>query len=306
VPINVLYSADELAHLLTDAQCAGFITEPKFLPQFLAVQQKCPNVQVKVLACTDTAQATFDLLSDVDRNSDTEYRLVAVSPLAASQIIYTSGTTSRPKGALISHRASVIRLVATAMLFGMTTNERSCVVLPLFHVNGQYVGTIPILTVGGTVVLLRSFSARSFWSQVKAHRCTFMSIVPMLLRTMLAQPQHPDDGEHDVRFSFYALPTSTDEWTAFEERFKLRLIEGYGLSETLGICTSNPLIHGKTKRHCIGLAVLGREIRVVDENWNDCSTATSGAIVVRGETRYSAATSGTRKPLRRVSTMGGS
>jgi carnitine-CoA ligase len=160
----------------------------------------------------------------------------------------------------------VLQGIAMAMLFGTTANERSCVVLPLFHVNGQYVRTIPILTVGGTVVLLRSFSARRFWSQVKVHCCTFMSIVPMLLRTMLAQPPRDDDAEHSLRFfSFHALPTSTEEWTAFETRFNVRLIEGYGLSETLGICTSNPLLHGGTKRHCIGLPVLGREIQVVNE-----------------------------------------
>ena len=287
VPINVLYSSDELAHLLTDAQCTGLLTEPKYLPQFLAIRQKCPSVHVRILARSETPEADFDLLRDIERDGDAEFRPVEVSALDPSQIIYTSGTTSRPKGAVISHRASVIQGIAMAMLFGMTEKERGCVVLPLFHVNGQYVGTIPILTVGGTIILLQSFSARRFWSQIKAHRCSFMSIVPMLLRTILAQPPRPDDRDHDLRFSFYALPTSTEEWTAFEDRFNVRLIEGYGLSETLGICTSNPLIHGKTKRHCIGLPVLGREIRVVDEHWNECPAGQAGAIVVRGDPLFS-------------------
>lgn len=287
VPINVLYSSDELAHLLGDAQCRGLIMEPKFLAQFRAVEETCGDLHVKILARTDVAENGFDLLSLIESSAGTEFRSVAVSPQDPAQIIYTSGTTSRPKGAVISHQATVLQGIAMAMLFGMTENERSCVVLPLFHVNGQYVSTIPTLTVGGTIVLLQSFSARRFWSQVKAHRCTFMSIVPMLLRTMLAQPPRPDDGEHYLRVSFYALPTSSEEWTAFEERFNVRLIEGYGLSETLGVCTSNPLIHGKAKRHCIGLPVLGREIRVVDENWNDCPTGTAGGIVLRGQPLFS-------------------
>jgi carnitine-CoA ligase len=287
VPVNVLYSPDELAHLLVDAECTGIVTEPKFLPQYRAVEQKCTSVKVKVLARAEMPEGGFALLSDIEGDGDAEYRAVSVSPLAPAQIVYTSGTTSRPKGAVISHHATVIQGIAMAMHFGMTENERSCVVLPLFHVNGQYVGTIPALTVGGTVVLLQSFSARRFWAQVRAHRCTFMSIVPMLLRTMLAQPPRADDGEHDVRFSFYALPTSTEEWTAFEDRFKVRLIEGYGLSETLGICTANPVLYGKTKRHCIGLPVLGREIRVVDDDWNDCPAGQSGAIVVRGQPLFS-------------------
>lgn len=287
VPINVLYSADELAYLLGNAECAGFITEPAFLPQFRAVEASCPSVRVKVLARSSAPEAGFDLLAGIEATGDATWRQVKIDPASPAQIIYTSGTTSRPKGAIISHRSTVIQGIAMAMLFGMTENERSCVVLPLFHVNGQYVGTIPALTVGGTVVLLQSFSARRFWAQVKAHRCTFMSIVPMLLRTMLAQPPQPDDGEHSLRFSFYALPTSTEEWTAFETRFNVRLIEGYGLSETLGICTSNPLVHGRAKRHCIGLPVLGREVRIVDEAWNDLPAGESGGIVVRGEPLFS-------------------
>lgn len=165
-------------------------------------------------------------------------------------------------------------------------NERSCVVLPLFHVNGQYVGVIPALTAGGTVVLLQSFSARRFWSQVRRHRCTFLSIVPMILRTMLAQPPEAEDDKHDVRVSFYALPTSDEEWTAFETRFNVKLIEGYGLSETLGISTSNPVVHGSTKRHCLGLPILGREMRVVDEDWNELPAGSSGAIIIRGEPMF--------------------
>jgi crotonobetaine/carnitine-CoA ligase len=287
VPINVLYSADELAYLLNNAGCTGFITEPSFLAQFRAVEQNCPTVRVNVLAGSNASEAGFDLLSEIEATGDGSHRAAVVSPRSVAQIIYTSGTTSRPKGAVISHRSTVLQGIATAMLFGMTANERSCVVLPLFHVNGQYVGTIPILTVGGTVVLLRSFSARRFWAQIKAHRCTLMSIVPMLLRTMLAQPPRDDEAEHSLRFSFYALPTSTEEWTAFETRFNVRLIEGYGLSETLGICTSNPLVHGAAKRHCIGLPVLGREIRVVNDQWEDMPVGESGAIVVRGEPLFS-------------------
>lgn len=87
--------------------------------------------------------------------------------------------------------------------------------------------------------------------------------------------------------SCYALPTSTKEWTAFETRFNVRLIEGYGLSETLGICTCSPVLHGETRRNCIGLPVLGREIRVVNEEMQNCPSGQSGAIIVRGQPLFS-------------------
>ena len=282
VPVNLHYSADELAYLLNDAACVGLITEPLFLPLCRAVAAGCPTVRLRILARTATAEQGFELLSALDETGDADWRPGAVSGLDASQIIYTSGTTSRPKGAILGHHDSVIQGIALAQHFGLNRDERTCVVLPLFHVNGQFVGVIPTLTVGGTVVLLQTYSARRYWAQVRQHRCTFVSIVPMILRTLQAQPPVATDAQHAVRTAFYALPTLDAEWTAFEDRFGVRLIEGYGLSETFGICTANPVIHGTAKRHCIGLPILGREIRVVDETGQDLPTGQSGGIMVRG------------------------
>ena len=290
VPVNVLYSPDELAFLLQDADCAGLITEPGFLAKYREIEAGCASVKVRILARTDVPRPGFTLLASVDEIGAADGRAdgradggpAAIAPNDPSQIIYTSGTTSRPKGAILSHHGSVTQGIALAQHFGLTRDERTCVVLPLFHVNGQFVGVIPTLTVGGTVVLLQSFSASRYWSQVRRHRCSFISIVPMILRTLLAQPPLDTDARHDIRTVFYALPTSDAEWTAFEGRFGVRLIEGYGLSETFGICTANPVIHGKTKRHCIGLPILGRQIRVVDDAGQYLPAGQSGGIVVRG------------------------
>ena len=291
VPVNVFYSADELRYLLNNSDSVAFITEAKFVPVFDEIGADCSTVRIRILARERQAVPGFHLLQDYESKFRPEgaagNTAVRVAPEAASQIVFTSGTTSRPKGAVISHKSSLMQGIAVAMLFGMRSDDRTCVVLPLFHVNGQYVSVIPTLTVGGTIVLLETYSASRFWAQVQAHACTVMSIVPMQLRTMLAQPVQADEREHRVRFSFYALPTTDEEWDRFEQRFGVRLVEGYGLSETLGICTSNPVVHGVVKRHCIGLPVLGREVRVVDEANADVATNEVGRILVRGEPMFS-------------------
>ncbi len=283
VPVNIFYSADELGYLLSNSESVGLITEPRFLACYGQIAADCPGVRVKILARSAEPARGFELLTRIEAEGDDSDVAVAVPPDAPAQIIYTSGTTSRPKGAILSQQGSRLQGIATAMLFGMRADDRMCVTLPLFHVNGQYVGVMPTLTVGGTVVLLESYSASRYWGQVRKHRCTAISIVPMILRTLLAQPPRDDDAVHDVRFSFYALPTSPEEWDAFEKRFGVTLVEGYGLSETYGICSSNPVVHDVVKRHCIGLPVLGREMRVVDENMADCPVGVTGQIVVRGE-----------------------
>lgn len=287
VPVNVLYAPDELRYLLSTSESAAIIIEPKFLNGFMQIAEHCGHLRLKLLARAEQASPGFERLADVERAASPEHRVVPVEPDAPAQIVFTSGTTSRPKGAILSHRATIVQGIATAMLFGLRREDRCCVVLPLFHVNGQYVGVIPTVTVGGTVVLLEAFSARNYWSQVRRHGCTGISIVPMILRTMLAQPPSETDSQHDVRFSFYALPTSSEEWTQFENRFGVRLIEGYGLSETLGICSSNPVVHGVAKRHCIGLPLLGCEMRVVDETYADVPQGQVGQVLVRGPALFS-------------------
>ncbi len=287
VPVNVLYAADELQYLLNNSDSVGFIGEPRFIPIFNEVAGSCPGVRVKIATRAATGVSGFRLLPDILAGEPTTCKIVRVPPEAPSQIVYTSGTTSRPKGVVISHQSSLIQGISVAMLFGMTPADRTCIVLPLFHVNGQYVGVMPTLTVGGTIVLLEQYSATNYWSQVRNHNCTLMSIVPMQLRTMLAQPVQPDEARHTVRFSFYALMTTDAEWDQFESRFGVKLVEGYGLSETLGICSSNPVVHGTTKRHCIGLPTLGRQMRVVDESFTDLPADQVGRILVRGGGMFS-------------------
>lgn len=287
VPVNVFYSADELRYLLRSSDSVGFITEPKFVDLFSAIESECPDVRIRLLARTETALPNFKLLQSVLAAGLPTVDTVEVGAEAPCQIVYTSGTTSRPKGAVISHKSSVMQGIAVAMVFGMRSDERTCVVLPLFHVNGQYVGVIPTLTVGGTIVLLEAYSAGKYWSQVRAHQCTLISIVPMQLRTMLVQPQQTGEADHQVRFCFYALPTTDLEWDQFESRFGVKLVEGYGLTETLGICTSNSVVHSTIKRHCIGLPILGREIRVVNELNEDRPMGEVGRILVRGQPLFS-------------------
>ncbi len=287
VPVNVFYAADELQYLLNNSDSVGFIGEPKFIALFNEVEAVCPGVRIKVSTRAADGLTGFRLLPDILANAPSTCQITRVPPEAPSQIVYTSGTTSRPKGVVISHTSSLVQGISVAMLFGMTPADRCCVVLPLFHVNGQYVGVMPTLTVGGTIVLLEQYSATNYWRQVRRHGCTLMSIVPMLLRTMLAQPAHADDAQHNVRFSFYALPTTDDEWDQFERRFGVKLVEGYGLSETLGICSSNPVLHGSTKRHCIGLPTLGRQMRVVDDSYAELAQDQVGRILVRGGAMFS-------------------
>lgn len=282
VPVNIFYAPDEIRYLLDHSDSIGFITEAQFLEGYRQIEEHCTAVRLKICLESNPDAKDFFALPELLAAHSAEYMIVRVPARAPAQIIYTSGTTSRPKGAVISHDATVLQGISMATLLGVTSRDRSCIVLPLFHVNGQYAGFIPTLTAGGTIVLLQTYSATKYWEQVRAHCCTLISIVPMVLRTMLAQAPHPDDAKHDVRFSIYALPTSDAEWDAFEQRFGVTLIEGYGLSETLAVCCMNPVHYGVRKRHCIGLPTPGRQMRIVNDQGNELPPSEIGRIQVRG------------------------
>lgn len=282
VSVNVFYSQDELRYLLNHSQSVAFITEPKFVSVFDAIAADCPGVKVRL--CGRTAQNVpgFRLLADAMVHGALPD---VAEPMA--QIVYTSGTTSRPKGVLISHHSSILQGHAVAEALGMVDTDRTCIVLPLFHVNAQYIGVLSTLVAGGTIVLIETYSATRFWGQVRRHQCSLISIVPMQLRTMLAQPTDEGDRDHAVRVAFYALPTKDSEWDAFEQRFGVDLVEGYGLTETLGICTCNPLSPAELRRHSIGRTMPGRDIRLLDEAGNEQPPGEIGRITVSGGALFS-------------------
>jgi carnitine-CoA ligase len=287
IPVNIHYAPDELAYALNFSDSVAFITEPEFLTCYAGIKGECPNIKRNILVKADNAPKDFHLLSDLEKKYSEKRPLVTISGSDPSQILFTSGTTSRPKGVILSHGSSVYQGIATAMHFGITENERTCATLPLFHVNGQFVSVMPTMAMGGTVVLLEKFSATKYWDQIVKHKCTFMSMVPMMLRTLLAQPETGREKDHHIRCSLYALPTAKEEWESFVNRFNVKLLDGYGLSETFGICVATPLLHGQQKRHCIGLPVLGREVRIVDENDRDVSAGKVGSLVIKGEPMFS-------------------
>ncbi len=287
VPGNVFYAADELEYMLNFSDSVAFITEPAFLPLYEKIAGKCSGVKSLILAKADSGPKGWHLLKDLESKYPATRPSIKISPEEIAEIIFTSGTTARPKGAMLSHRSSLYQGIATAMLFTLTDKDRFCVVLPLFHVNAQFVSVVPGLTAGGTLILLERYSATKYWSQVVKYKATLMSMVPMILRTLLTQPESPLDKAHSVRFIMYALPTAKEEWESFMQRFNAPLIDGYGLSETFATCTVNPVQHGIAKRHCVGLPTIGREVRVVNDEGKDVPFGQVGHLIVKGEAIFS-------------------
>jgi crotonobetaine/carnitine-CoA ligase len=279
VPSNVANRANEMRHLVGWSDAKLVVTTPDFLELFAEVLPDAPAVEHVVVARGEAPEPhlTFDQLL-ASAPLEQPVTLESEAPL---EIIFTSGTTSLPKGVVLTHVNWLWSGERGSHWLRVDDRDRLLTALPLFHVNAQSFTLMSALTVGATAVFLEQYSASRFMEQVRRHRATHTSIVAMLLRTLVAQPENAQDREHDLRRVSYAINVPTDEKEQFERRFGVELLNGYGLSEAMTEVSVCP-VYGAKRWPSIGRPAFGREIRLVDVNGDEVPLGDVGEITVRG------------------------
>jgi crotonobetaine/carnitine-CoA ligase len=280
VPCNIANTAAELTHVLDFSGATAVVTEPRWLDTVTAAADAVPAVGLRILARTSQRIAGTTLLDDL-RESTAAVPSVDVGSEDVVQMLFTSGTTSRPKAVLLTHANALHGGLRESSGLAMDSTDRALTSLPLFHVNAQVITVLSSLSVGGTAIVLEEYRATKFWEQVRRHRATQVSMVAMQARTLLAQPELPTDRDHQVRRTFYALNISTEEKDTLEKRFGVELINAYGLSETMTLVTLAP-VFGPKRWPSMGMPSAGRLVRLVDEDGNDVRPGEVGQIVVQG------------------------
>jgi crotonobetaine/carnitine-CoA ligase len=287
IPTNVLSAAFEMEYFLNFSESTIIITEPNYMQMFNTLLSKCPTVKNILLCRTSPAYPNVQLfpntliMSDLTKEAATDVPEVKIDPEDDLMMLFTSGTTARPKAVQLTHANAVFAGLFGSQHWKITDKDRNMLVLPLFHVNGQFITTMPTLTAGGTLIITEQFSASRYMDQVRRHKATLGSLVAATATMILNQPRHELDGKNDLRIMCYAIAIPDEKWVEFETRFNVKLCDLWGLTETLGATTINP-VDGELKRNCIGLPRMGNEIKVVDENGNDVPTGFVGEIVVKG------------------------
>lgn len=202
----------------------------------------------------------------------------------AALMMYTSGTTGKPKGVVLSQRAVVSGGAFVSAAHELGPADRVMAVLPLYHINGQVVTAISPLIHGGSLVLPRRFSATNFWRTAIANGCTWINVVPTMIAYLLNGADLATLGldASGIRFCRSAsAPLPPAQHLAFERKFGIGIIETMGLTETAAPCFSNPLAPGKRKLGSPGPA-WGNEARIIDSSGAPLPPGTVGEIMVRG------------------------
>jgi acyl-CoA synthetase (AMP-forming)/AMP-acid ligase II len=205
------------------------------------------------------------------------------APEDLASILYTSGTTGKPKGATLTHGNLLTNVAQIAELVPLAAGEAVGMILPLFHANAQVVTTLVPLMIGCEVVMWERFSASTFWETVDRYRPVTISAVPTILAGILdapGAPQRPQDTS--LRYVICgAAPLPIELLQAFQTKFGIRILEGYGLTETSCVASVNPY-YGERKVGSIGLPVRGQQMRIVDENGAPVAPGGYGEITIKG------------------------
>jgi long-chain acyl-CoA synthetase len=287
VPLNVLLTADEIAYHLDDSEAAAIVVWEGFLEQALAGAAKAKRCKHVIVARQNPGDASAPpgALSMMKLIADSKpvTELPDTMPDDTAVILYTSGTTGKPKGAELTHFNLFYNAEHSCRLMRHGADTVALCTLPLFHSFGQTVIQNAAIGAGGTVVLLPRFEPKAAFELLTRHRCTYFAGVPTMYFALL---HYPDAGAYDLSSlricasGGSAMPVEV--MRAFDEKYHVNVIEGYGLSETSPVASFNVLDRPK-KPGSIGIPIDHVEFRLVDDQGHVITDAdVPGEIQIKG------------------------
>jgi acyl-CoA synthetase (AMP-forming)/AMP-acid ligase II len=274
-PLNPAYKAEEFRFYMEDAGARAAIVPPgDHAARTAAAELGIPCWECRL---DTTGNVHVDVSSLGSPTAETK-----PEPGDVALFLHTSGTTSRPKGVPLTHanlRASIDNIADT---YRLTPDDRTLVVMPLFHVHGLLGATLSTLSRGGTVIVPPRFSAGAFWPTVAAHRVSWYSAVPTIHQVLLSRAdadQAPRSGLRFIRSCSSALAPAV--FSQLEDRFGAAVLEAYGMTEASHQMCSNPLPPGRRQPGSVGRGT-GVEVVILDEAGNVLGAGQQGEVSIRG------------------------
>jgi acyl-CoA synthetase (AMP-forming)/AMP-acid ligase II len=274
VPINAELRSAELEYLIDNSEISLAVTLSSRAQSLLAAAAAAGRRLAAVAPDADHVPSAPAVPQTTRPDADSECAL-----------LYTSGTTGRPKGCVLPNEYYVLAGAWYNRIGGLCTlhegQERLITPLPMVHMNAMAYSTMAMILCGGCIVPLDRFHPATWWDSVRESRATIIHYLGVMPAMLMGKPPAPDDRRHDVRFGFGAGVEKALH-APFEERFGFPLLEAWAMTET---GAGAVVIANREPRH-VGTACFGRpepevEVRIVDEAGNDLPPGQQGELLVR-------------------------
>ncbi|WP_328352368.1 o-succinylbenzoate--CoA ligase [Streptomyces sp. NBC_00445] len=273
VPLNTRLAGPEIAYQLADSGAKALV----YGPVFQGLVAGLPG--------------STDVRTYVEAGAEYEEALASASqepidePVGADDtciIMYTSGTTGRPKGAMLTHGNLTWNAINVLVDTDLIADERALVSAPLFHTAGLNMLTLPVLLKGGTCVLVEAFVPEATFDLIERHRITFMFGVPTMFEQIARHPRWPDADLSSLRIlTCGGSPVPTPLIAAYQER-GLTFLQGYGMTEASPGTLFLDAEHALSKAGSAGVPHFFSDVRVVRPDLAPVDVGETGEIVVRG------------------------
>ncbi|MGA5201078.1 acyl-CoA synthetase [Streptomyces variegatus] len=273
VPLNIRLAGPEIAYQLADSGARALVYGPSYAG-LVAGLPGSTDVRVYLEVGGEYEAAVAEAPGEpIDE------------PVGADDtciIMYTSGTTGRPKGAMLTHGNLTWNAINVLIDHDLVADERALVSAPLFHTAGLNMLTLPVLLKGGTCVLVEAFDPDATFDLVERHRITFMFGVPTMFDQVARHPRWPDADLSSLRIlTCGGSPVPTPLIAAYQER-GLTFLQGYGMTEAAPGTLFLDAEHAVAKAGSAGVPHFFSDVRVVRPDLSPVGTGEVGEIVVRG------------------------
>lgn len=290
VPINPTYTPNEIAFIVQNSDAKVMVALDRLFPIFAAQEKLFPNIET-IIACETDEEAVKScmqlqkqpkLFRAFLQTGTPVTTLNEIDPNENAIILYTSGTSGRPKGAMLTHENVYSNARDVGTYLKMNDQDRVVATLPIFHVFALTVVVNAPLCMGASILLVPQFSPEKVFNVIRERKATVFAGVPTMYNFMYQYENGKKEDYESIRLSISggaSLPVSLLH--NFEEKFNTRISEGYGLSEASPVTCFNPIDRERVPGS-IGMSIINVENKVVDDNGVEVPKGEDGELIVRG------------------------
>ncbi|KAF2184406.1 acetyl-CoA synthetase-like protein [Zopfia rhizophila CBS 207.26] len=281
-PLNPAYKQSEFEFYIDDLSSAVALVPKGAFAQDAAAVRAARKYKAAIAECYYNGnEVVLDVRETGKLASKGSQTIESAQPDDIALVLHTSGTTGRPKAVPLTHRNLLRTMKNIQATYQLTPEDRTMLVMPLFHVHGLLAGFLAPLASGGSVVVPLKFSASEFWKNFVQYKANWYTAVPTIHQILLKNP--PPNRKPQIRFiRSCSSPLSPKTFHELEKTFGAPVLEAYAMTETAHQMTSNPLPPGKRMPGGVGIGQ-GVEIKILDQDGKEVPQGKEAEICVRGE-----------------------